>query len=114
VENALIHGIGPQQRDGEIRIAALAREGDLILEVRDNGAGMTCGQIASALREDRNRSPMRFSGIGIRNVRDRIRLQFAREDGLTIESAPGEFTRVRLRVPLIRKEGPDAQAAGGG
>lgn len=114
VENALIHGIAPQQRDGVIRIAASVQARDLVLEVRDNGTGMTDEQIACALREDRNRNPMRFSGIGIRNVQDRIRLQFAREDGLTIESVPGEFTCVCLRVPLIRKEGADAQAAGGG
>lgn len=108
VENAYIHGIGPQQQDGAIQIAVAVVEGALLIRVTDNGAGMTAEQIKAALSQPRNASPMRFSGIGIRNVLDRIRLQFGETYGLSIESAPGVYATVTLRMPLIRREDADA------
>lgn len=104
VENAFIHGIGPRQRDGVIRIAAAREKDDLVIRVTDNGGGMPKEKIDHALAQVSNSDPMRFSGIGIRNVQDRLRLQFGEAYGLSIASQVGAYTCVTLRMPLIEKE----------
>lgn len=113
VENALIHGIGPQQLDGRICVRVYAQDGDLRIDVTDNGAGMAQEQIDAALSQERNSSPMRFSGIGIRNVLDRVRLQFGEPYGLTIVSVLQVHTTISIRIPLILKEVSHEDIAGG-
>ncbi len=101
VENALIHGIGVNAADGQVRLRAW-REGDsLLLSVTDNGAGMSPEQIAAALSAPQNKDPLRFSGIGIRNVVDRLNLRFGEQSGIDIQSRPQRYTAVTLRMPLI-------------
>ena len=99
VENALIHGIGVNSVDGLVRIACW-REGEtLILRVTDNGAGMSAAQIEDALNAPQNADPQRFSGIGLRNVVDRIHLRFSEAYGLEIQSQHQVYTAVTLRIP---------------
>ncbi|MFC5468265.1 sensor histidine kinase [Cohnella suwonensis] len=43
-----------------------------------------------------------FSGIGVRNVNDRIQLLFGEGYGVTISSERVEGTRVKIRIPLLR------------
>lgn len=101
VENAMIHGLHPQQQGGAIRIQ-VDRDGEALrLRVTDNGSGMTQQQIEKALAETQNRNPGRFSGIGIRNVHDRIRLQLGEAYGLSIASEPGCYTTVTIHHPYI-------------
>lgn len=102
VENAMIHGLHPQQQGGAIRIHVDRHGEALRLRVTDNGSGMTPQQIENALAETQNRNPGRFSGIGIRNVQDRIRLQFGEAYGLSIASEPGCYTTVTIHHPYIQ------------
>ena len=59
---------------------------------------------ASLLDEDRPEVRTSGSGIGVRNVHQRIRLTFGTEYGLTILSEPDEGTLVRIRLPALTRE----------
>ena len=103
VENALQHGIDPQGRDGMVTVIA-RRQGDAVcIEVEDNGAGMTPERVRQVMETpDADDRPH----LGVRNVNDRIRLHYGPAWGLQIESAPGQGTRITLRIPA-REEGAD-------
>ena len=49
-------------------------------------------------------APAGKSGIGVKNVHERIQLTFGREYGLTIHSALDEGTEVLIRLPILREE----------
>lgn len=104
VENAVIHGISKSSRKGIIRIYA-KRQGDLLcLAVVDNGQGMDQEQLDALLGEKNNTSKMRFSGIGVHNVHERIRLKFGDDYGLHISSRLGAYTKVDILLPAVIKE----------
>ena len=52
-------------------------------------------------------SSKRGSGIGVRNVNERIKLYFGTEYGLMIESEPDEGTTVRIHLPSMVYEEKD-------
>ncbi len=100
VENAILHGIAGM-RDGTGRISVrVSREGeDLLLAVTDNGQGMDAETL---LRLGVGEAPDKASsGYGLRSVRERIRLVYGERYSLSIESAPGEGTRVTVRIPCL-------------
>ena len=104
LENAIYHGMANAEDDGLIQVSAY-REGDaLIVDVADNGLGMRPEVAASLLDEDRPEVRTSGSGIGVRNVHQRIRLTFGTEYGLTILSEPDEGTLVRIRLPALTRE----------
>lgn len=99
VENAIYHGMEFMDGDGEIHVWA-KREGDnLWIEVHDNGLGMTAEQTENLLSEKPHVSSRRGSGIGVKNVNERIRLYFGEAYGLTIWSEPDEGTAIRCHLP---------------
>ncbi len=104
VENAIIHGIQKNPREGIIRIQA-QRVGDkLSIRVTDNGQGIGKEQLEELLHQRHNTSKLRFSGIGIHNVQERIRMRFGPEYGLTIRSRLNHYTRVDILLPHMKKE----------
>ena len=84
--------------EGEIHIHAHTEGEDLFIDVEDNGPGMTEEQVSHLLTDDTRRRS-RGSGIGIRNVHQRIQLYFGVEYGLEVSSEPDEGTRVRIHLP---------------
>ncbi len=84
--------------EGEIRIRAYTREEDLFIEVEDNGLGMPEEQVKHLLTDGR-RTRNKGSGIGLRNVHQRIQLSFGKKYGLEIQSEPDEGTVVRIHLP---------------
>jgi two-component system sensor histidine kinase YesM len=103
VENAIYHGIKNMERPGLIRIIG-EREGDAILiRIGDNGMGMPAEQL-EALRNGLI-EPSQTSGVGVRNVQERIRLYFGPEYGVQFESDPGRGTTATIRIPVIAGDG---------
>lgn len=101
VENAIYHGMEFMDGDGEIEVR-VSREGeDLWFVIRDNGLGMTREQVLSLLSEHPHVTSRRGSGIGVKNVNERIRLYFGEEYGLLIESEPDEGTVIRIHLPAV-------------
>ena len=105
LENAIYHGMASAEDDGLICVEARREGEDLIIDVTDNGLGMRPEVAASLLDEDRPQVRTSGSGIGVRNVHQRIRLTFGQAYGLTILSEPDEGTTVRIRLPALDEEG---------
>ena len=100
VENAIIHGV-VDRSDGYIKLTAREMNGDLVLEVRDNGWGMP-PEILEQINEPGKRLPARH--LGLYNV-DRIaKLHFGSGYGIHACSGAEGGSRVTLRIPLVRKE----------
>lgn len=100
VENAIYHGMEFMDGDGLIEIAVKKDGEDLWIEVRDNGLGMTKEQVENLLSEKPHVSSKRGSGIGVKNVNERIRLYFGEAYGLVIESEPDEGSVIRCHLPV--------------
>ena len=108
VENALYHGIKPRRGGGMIRVTGRREGNELAFCVQDSGAGIPperLEEIRTALRDNNiqiNSSESGGSGFGLKNVDLRIRLYYAKEQGLTIDSDQNG-TRVSFRLPAGMK-----------
>ncbi|WP_336774112.1 cache domain-containing sensor histidine kinase [Paenibacillus sp. MMO-58] len=97
IENSFFHAFNDKS-EGYIYIMVAQEGSSLVCEVVDNGDGMN---INGGIPSQENRRQL-FSGIGVRNVNDRIKLLFGEEYGVTITSEIGEGTRVKIRIPLLQ------------
>ena len=99
VEKCIYHGIKKKRGTGKITIRAYRREQNLIIEVSDDGCGMPeeiCRKILSDEIESENISG---SGIGVKNVNERIQLRFGKKYGLSYSSEEGVGTTVTYVLP---------------
>ncbi|MCL6590935.1 MAG: sensor histidine kinase [Firmicutes bacterium] len=98
VENCLQHGFktrGGAARAGAcIRVTAAKKGEDILIQVIDNGEGMTPEQLSAVWKEQRD-----GAGIGVRNVDERLKLSFGPDYGLSLTSIRGAGTTVSLRIP---------------
>ena len=92
VENSILHGTADEDDFVTITVRATVSENLLTIHISDTG----CGFDPSAIKE---KNSERFSGIGLSNVDERMRLHYGNEYGLTIESAPGIGTQCILCIP---------------
>jgi two-component system sensor histidine kinase YesM len=108
VENALYHGIKNKRSGGMISVRARQNgNGEIVLEVEDNGVGFTPDKLArvqAQLSEDSEEIRLE-SGFGIDNVNKRIQLYYGRQYGLSIASDYQGGTCVTLVIPTIAGEG---------
>lgn len=103
VENAVFHGIEPRGTDGRITVFVSKAGSILNIEIDDDGVGMD----ENTLREFEHASGggARFSGVGINNIRERIRLMYGEEYGISITSQPGMGTQIVIRIPYYTDKG---------
>ena len=100
VENALYHGVKLKRAVGHIRIRGQLQENEVVLEVTDDGVGMS----AERLEELRlAMSAQKKVGFGMSAVNQRLRLQFGSEYQLQLESREGIGTAVTIRFPYQEK-----------
>lgn len=99
VENAIYHGMEFMDGDGLITVKAWRKEDELYLSVADNGLGMTEDKVEMILTGKSTSGNGRGSGIGVKNVNERIKLYFGEAYGLTIDSEPDEGTTVIIHLP---------------
>ncbi|MHB8654943.1 MAG: histidine kinase [Terriglobia bacterium] len=91
VENAIRHGIGPKIEGGTITLRAWRNNGRLAVEVIDDGVGIP----------DERRHEVYDSGIGISNVRERLKVLYGQEFTFEIDSKPGKGTAIRFEIPEL-------------
>lgn len=101
VENAIYHGMEFMDGDGLIEIRAYLEMDELRFSIRDNGLGMTREQASGLLGDRPPLASRRGSGIGVKNVNERIRLYFGEAYGLQIQSEPDEGTLIEIRLPAV-------------
>ncbi|MBE5822430.1 MAG: sensor histidine kinase [Butyrivibrio sp.] len=100
LENSVYYGVKDME-DGEIKVHGYRGEdGDIYIEVSDNGFGMSSEQLEFLLTDD-TRVRKHGSGVGLINVHRRIQLRFGQQYGLKIESEPDEGTTVTIHIPAI-------------
>jgi two-component system LytT family sensor kinase len=91
VENALRHGIAPKIEGGVITLRARHGNGRLIVEIIDDGVGIS----------EQRQAEAHGSGIGISNVRERLQVVYGQDFSLKIDSRPGEGTAIRFEIPEL-------------
>jgi two-component system LytT family sensor kinase len=91
VENCLKHGLAPKLDGGRIRLRTTNREGRLDIEIEDNGVGISEEKMPHVYVE----------GIGLSNVRERLRVLYGADFRLSIESRPGQGTVIRINIPEL-------------
>ncbi len=98
VENAIYHGIKKIPGPGFIDIKLREIEGNISISIEDNGVGMDEATVKRLLDKD-GYNDTGSSGIGVKNVDQRIKLYYGDAYGVTIDSAEFEGTRVTLTLP---------------
>ncbi|HAZ36787.1 MAG TPA: sensor histidine kinase [Clostridiaceae bacterium] len=101
VENSFIHGIDPKEDGGSISINAYRDLGYCIVEVIDDGMGMSQERIDEILNnKDVHEHHGHTTGIGVINVVNRLKLLYDYDDVLTIKSAENKGTKVSIKIRL--------------
>lgn len=103
VENAVIHGIEPLKEGGTITVRAWMEGETLLLQITDNGKGMTQAELEELKKKIAGKNDT--GNIGMRNIRRRIELTYGEKQAMEIRSNQGEGTAVTLRMTEDRREG---------
>lgn len=99
IENAINHGLDLLVEEGRIDVRVCQDGGDIVFYVQDNGVGMSDEKIRAIMQ----RAPTDRTGIGIKNVDDRLKIYFGKNYGLRITSEPDVGTCVEIRMPKIQE-----------
>jgi two-component system LytT family sensor kinase len=91
VENSIKHGLSRKVGIGTIVIRSWRENQRVVIEVEDDGMGFMM---------DRLDQPM-ASGIGLANVRERLRVIFGATYQLRLASEPGKGTKARIEIPEL-------------
>ena len=109
VENAIRHGIVTKPGGGRLEICARENEKTVEVIIRDNGAGIPPAVLKKIesengllLNTDENREG---SGVGLRNINQRLQYQFGPEYRLEIHSEVGVGTTVKFKLPIEHQKG---------
>ena len=99
VENAVMHGLEPKVDGGEIVLRAAVDDGVLRVEVRDSGRGLVAAP------------PRPGGGVGLSNLRERVRQLHGPGARLELLDNPGGGVVARLLLPLSHTEVTSSTAA---
>jgi two-component system LytT family sensor kinase len=91
VENSLKHGLAPKLEGGRILLRAVTLDQRLHIEIADNGVGISEERMPHVYVE----------GIGLSNVRERLRVLYGTDFHLDIHSNEGQGTTIRINVPEL-------------
>ena len=91
VENSLKHGLAPKVEGGRIYLRTSSRDGRRRIEIEDNGVGISEEKLPHVYVE----------GIGLSNVRERLRVLYGADFNLDIDSHEGKGTTIKIDVPQL-------------
>ena len=100
VENAILHGILPTEEKGTIQVTIKEEEERLVIQVKDEGAGISRQQMERFQRGEEMRQNGTRRHIGVENVRSRIHYLYGASYGMEIQSEEGKGTLVTLNLPV--------------
>jgi two-component system LytT family sensor kinase len=91
IENSIKHGLSRKVGGGRITIRSAMRDGHAIIEVRDDGLGMTEERLEQAFK----------GGVGLTNVNERLRTIYGATYRLKLSSVPGQGTCASVEIPEL-------------
>jgi len=99
VENAIKHGFSDIDYRGKLFIRAYSKDEDIIFEVEDNGLGFDPSEDLFA----DDKLLIGLGGYGLKNVDERIKLEYGRDYGVIVTSEVGKGTKVIIKIKRTHK-----------
>ncbi|MNO99445.1 Sensor histidine kinase YehU [compost metagenome] len=96
-ENAIYHGLKMKDKRGFIRISAHAQGNHVIVQVEDNGVGMSPLLLSQMMNFKHKLG--KLTSIGVYSVHERVKLYYGDTYGVTIHSTEGQGTLVEITIP---------------
>jgi len=100
IENSILHGFSENGMFGEVHIYVFIKNEKLYIEVKDNGTGMDKEALTDLFRKN---DGDKYSKMGIKNINDRIVLNYGDNYGLKVSSELNNGTTVTLVLPIIEE-----------
>jgi two-component system sensor histidine kinase YesM len=102
VENSIYHGIRNSGRRGLILIKGFCEGGEILFEIIDNGEGIPKDRIDTINRILRGEEAVTDENLyfGLRNVNERIKLNFGRNYGLRFDDKIPVGARIIVNLPM--------------
>lgn len=108
VENAIVHGLEEAEEGGRIVLTikreVMEEKEVLVINVEDNGCGMTQEALDKLHEDIEIRDMGRSKSIGLYNINQRMKLHYGDGYRVRVYAKPGEGTRVNLTVPVEKVE----------
>ncbi len=105
IENAIVHGIEELADDTTIYVKGI-KDGDFCtIEITDNGRGMDDKELEILKKKITGEIKTEGgsgNGIGLKNVQDRIRMEYGENCGIDVVAMEGCYTKVYVRIPMKR------------
>lgn len=96
IENSIKHGLAPKVEGGQIKVRTRQYDGRLLIEIEDNGVGISPERLAEVYG----------GGIGISNVHERLRLLYGDQFRMDIRSQEGHGTQIHIEIPELATADP--------
>ena len=106
IENAIIYGVEELADDTTIYIKGIPEGTSCTIEITDNGRGMSDEEVEILRKKISGEIQTKGTsgnGIGLKNVQDRIHMEFGEKYGLDVATKEGCFTKVYVRIPMASK-----------
>lgn len=113
IENAVVHGLEPKQGWGKIRIRIFCQGQDLLIQIADDGVGITSSKLKDGMIVASGKST-HHSHVGIQTVHKRIQILYGKNYGITVESKEKEGTTICIALPIQFEGEEDVQDYFGG
>jgi len=89
IENSIKHGLTRKVGGGTVTVRAFRRHGHSVIEVADDGLGMSAHDLENAMT----------AGIGLSNVNERLKVIYGDHFQLRLTSVQGQGTCARIEIP---------------
>ncbi len=104
VENSIKHGLEPRIAGGAVTLRSRLHHGRLVIEVEDDGVGIAPGRVHTS-------GVLQGTGIGMKNVRERLEVLYGDAAVFDVTSRPGRGTKVTMEFPAQFPDGDHPAAA---
>ena len=101
VENSIIHAPSPEKTFCRIEISSEIRENELIISIKDDGKGISPEIMANlSEKSSENKTHGCFSGIGVANIKERLRFYYGDLGKVLCESDGKSYTKISIILPV--------------